>query len=82
MEGLADPATELIPIVAHFARRGKIFHTHFRNICGGLHDFQEVHIMGSTSDRVDSLLAPSDTHTHVLVSFAAHRYGRTKVTST
>eukprot|EP01043_Picozoa_sp_COSAG02_P042362 COSAG02_NODE_3597_length_6508_cov_2.021220_4_plen_109_part_00 len=36
------PANEICPIVAHFARRGKLFHTHFRNIVGGLHDFREV----------------------------------------
>jgi|EP01049_Picozoa_sp_SAG25_P010653 mannonate dehydratase len=41
-EGLDDPATELCPIVQHFAERGKIFHVHFRNIRGGLHDFEEV----------------------------------------
>ena len=42
MEGLEDPANEICPIVAHFARRGKLFHTHFRNIVGGLHGFREV----------------------------------------
>jgi mannonate dehydratase len=26
MEGLADPAAEICPIVAHFARRGKLSH--------------------------------------------------------
>ena len=40
MEGLEDPANEICPIVAHFARRGKLFHTHFRNIRGGLRGFQ------------------------------------------
>ena len=41
-EGLEDPANELCEIVRYFAERKRIFNIHFRNIRGGLHDFQEV----------------------------------------
>ena len=44
MEGLKNPRTELIPIVKHFAEKGKIVHIHMRNIRGGLHNFQEVYV--------------------------------------
>ena len=35
MEGLEDPANEICPIVAHFARRNKLFHTRRTRRCGG-----------------------------------------------
>jgi len=41
-EGLRDPHEELPPIVRHFGAKRKIFNVHFRNIRGGLHNFQEV----------------------------------------
>ncbi len=41
-EGLEDPANELCEIVRYFAERKRIFNIHFRNIRGGLHDFQEM----------------------------------------
>jgi len=41
-EGLEDPGTELYDIVRYFGERKKIFNIHFRNIRGGLHNFQEV----------------------------------------
>jgi mannonate dehydratase len=41
-EGLEDPGTELYEIVRYFGERKKIFNVHFRNIRGGLHNFQEV----------------------------------------
>ena len=41
-EGLEDPANELCEIVRYFAERKRIFNIHFRNIKGGLHNFQEV----------------------------------------
>jgi mannonate dehydratase len=41
-EGLQNPGEELYSIVRYFAERGKIFNIHFRNIRGGLHNFQEV----------------------------------------
>ncbi len=41
-EGLDDPGTELYDIVRYFGERKKIFNVHFRNIRGGLHNFQEV----------------------------------------
>ena len=41
-EGLDDPGTELYDIVRYFGERKKIFNIHFRNIRGGLHNFQEV----------------------------------------
>jgi mannonate dehydratase len=44
MEGLRNPKTELLPIVRHFAAKGKIHQIHMRNIRGGLHNFQEVYI--------------------------------------
>ncbi|MCZ6679689.1 MAG: mannonate dehydratase [Candidatus Poribacteria bacterium] len=41
-EGLANPGEELYEIVRYFGERGKLFNIHFRNIRGGLHNFQEV----------------------------------------
>ena len=41
-EGLENPGEELYEIVRYFAERRKIFNIHFRNIRGGLHNFQEV----------------------------------------
>ena len=41
-EGLENPGDELYDIVRYFGERKKIFNVHFRNIRGGLHDFQEV----------------------------------------
>ena len=41
-EGLEDPCTELYDIIEYFGKRKKIFNIHFRNIRGGLHNFQEV----------------------------------------
>ena len=41
-EGLENPAAELCDIVRYFGERGKLFNIHYRNIKGGLHNFQEV----------------------------------------
>lgn len=41
-EGLENPGEELYEIVRYFGERRKIFNIHFRNIKGGLHNFQEV----------------------------------------
>lgn len=41
-EGLESPADELADIVRYFGERKKIFNVHFRNIRGGLHNFQET----------------------------------------
>jgi mannonate dehydratase len=41
-EGLENPAEELCEIVRYFGERKKIFNVHFRNIRGGLHNFQET----------------------------------------
>lgn len=41
-EGLDDPGTEFYEIIEYFGQRKKIFNIHFRNIRGGLHNFQEV----------------------------------------
>lgn len=41
-EGLEDPGTDLYEIVEYFGKRKKLFNIHFRNIRGGLHNFQEV----------------------------------------
>ena len=41
-EGLENPGEELYEIVRYFGARGKLFNIHFRNIRGGLHNFQEV----------------------------------------
>lgn len=41
-EGLENPTKELGEIVRYFGERKKIFNVHFRNIKGGLHNFQEV----------------------------------------
>lgn len=41
-EGLDDPGTEFYEILQYFGERKKLFNIHFRNIRGGLHNFQEV----------------------------------------
>ena len=41
-EGLENPGEELYEIVRYFGEREKLFNIHFRNIRGGLHNFQEV----------------------------------------
>ena len=41
-EMLEDPDKEIHDVVRCFGERKKIFNTHFRNIRGGLHDFQET----------------------------------------
>lgn len=41
-EMLREPGAELVPLVEEFARTGRIFMVHFRNIRGGYLDFQEV----------------------------------------
>ena len=41
-EGLDDPSTEFYEIIQYFGERKKLFNIHFRNIRGGLHNFQEV----------------------------------------
>ena len=41
-EGLEDPGTEFYEILQYFGERKKVFNIHFRNIRGGLHNFQEV----------------------------------------
>ena len=42
-EGLKNPNSEIVPIVEHLGRRGKIHQIHMRNIRGGLHNFEEVY---------------------------------------
>ena len=42
-EGLKDPGKEIYDIVRYFGERNKIFNVHFRNIRGGLNNFQEVY---------------------------------------
>ena len=41
-EGLDDPKTEFYEILRYFGEQKKLFNIHFRNIRGGLHNFQEV----------------------------------------
>ena len=41
-EGLDDPGTEFYEIIQYFGEQKKLFNIHFRNIRGGLHNFQEV----------------------------------------
>ena len=41
-EGLADPRAEIGEVIRWFGERDKIFNVHFRNIRGGLDDFQET----------------------------------------
>ena len=41
-EGLDDPGTDFYEILRYFGERKKLFNIHFRNIRGGLHNFQEV----------------------------------------
>lgn len=41
-EMFADPGTALPPVIEEFARTGRVFMVHFRNIRGGYLDFEEV----------------------------------------
>ena len=41
-EGLEDPGREFYEILRYFGEQKKLFNIHFRNIRGGLHNFQEV----------------------------------------
>ena len=41
-EGLENPANDLYDIIRYFGKQKKIFNIHYRNIRGGLHNFQEV----------------------------------------
>ena len=41
-EGLKNPKKEILPIIEHLAKQGKIHQIHMRNIRGGLNDFLEV----------------------------------------
>jgi mannonate dehydratase len=41
-EGLENPAEELYDIIRYFGERKKLFNIHYRNIKGGLNNFQEV----------------------------------------
>ncbi len=42
-EGLKNPKTEILPILQYLGERGKLLSIHFRNIKGGLNNFQEVY---------------------------------------
>lgn len=42
-EGLRDPRAEIIPIIRWVGERKQIFNIHYRNIKGGLNNFQEVY---------------------------------------
>jgi mannonate dehydratase len=48
-EGMEDPAVELPPLVRDLCERKKVFNIHFRNINGGLMNFQEVAVYEHTS---------------------------------
>ena len=61
MEGLRDPKNELLPIVRHFAEKGKIHQIHMRNIRGGLHHFEEVYIDEGEADFLEVLRILRDT---------------------
>jgi mannonate dehydratase len=41
-EMLNEPSKEMYDVIRYFGTRGKIFNVHFRNIKGGLADFQET----------------------------------------
>lgn len=41
-EGLADPKTEILPIIKWVGERNQIFNIHLRNIQGGWNNFREV----------------------------------------
>ena len=61
MEGLKDPKNELLPIVRHFAEKGKIYQIHMRTIRGGLHHFEEVHIDEGEADLLEVVRILRDT---------------------
>jgi len=42
-EGLKDPGNEIFPVIKWMGERNQIFNVHFRNIKGGLNNFQEVY---------------------------------------
>jgi len=61
MEGLKDPENELLPIVRHFAEKGKIYQIHMRNIRGGLHHFKEVYVDEGEADFLEVVRILRDT---------------------
>jgi mannonate dehydratase len=74
-EMLANPKSELPSIVEYFAKTGKIFNIHFRNIRGRRDDFQEVFVDEGDVDMpqiarilakysYDGMLMPDHVPTH------------------
>ena len=55
-EGMDNPAVELLPMVKDLAERNKIFNIHYRNINGGLMNFQVP-----TSQRALDIYIPENT---------------------
>ena len=59
-EGLADPKTEILPIIKWVGDRGQIFNIHLRNIKGGWNNFQEVYPDNGDMDFLEVVRALRD----------------------
>jgi mannonate dehydratase len=56
-EMFEQPGRELVPVIEEFARTGRIFMVHFRNIRGGYLDFEEVFPDEGDVDMLEALKA-------------------------
>jgi len=54
-EMLREPGKEIYDVIRYFGSRGKIFNVHFRNIRGGLGNFQETYIDEGDVDMLRAL---------------------------
>lgn len=60
-EGLENPRTDILPIIAWIGARNQIFNIHLRNIKGGWNRFQEVYPDNGDMDFVAVVRALKDT---------------------
>jgi mannonate dehydratase len=61
-EGLKDPRSEILPIIAWVGNRAQIFNIHLRNIKGGWNNFQEVYPDNGDMDFVAVVKALRDVN--------------------
>lgn len=59
-EGLRDPGNDIFPIIKWMGERNQIFNVHFRNIRGGLNNFQEVYPDNGVMNYIEVLKALKD----------------------
>ena len=54
-EMLDKPGDQIYDVITHFAKQGKVFNVHFRNIVGGLGNFHEAFIDDGDVDMTRAL---------------------------